>query len=160
MYKNKIYLAGPFFSDLQIKRIRQVKELLSKNNTIDTDHIFLPMEQDSDAQFEFGTLSWQQQTFNTDVRHIHQADCVVAVLDYEHSKNGTPLPDSGTIFEIGVAYQANIPVILVHFEEVDTINLMLAQSYTRFFNGEENVQQLANYDFNKLVHFQENLSVI
>ena len=160
MHQNKIYLAGPFFSDLQIKRIHQTKELLAQNPTIDADHIFLPMEQDSEAQFEIGTLPWQQQTFNMDVRHIHQADCIVAVLDYDHNQEGVCMPDSGTIFEIGVAYQANIPIILVHYEEVDTLNLMLAQSYTRFFNGEAKVQELATYDFNKLAHYQEDINVI
>lgn len=160
MYRNKIYLAGPFFSDLQIERINKTKELLTKNPTIDESRIFVPMEQDSEAQFEFGSLPWQQQTFEMDVRHIQQADCLVAVLDYDHNEKGVCMPDSGTIFEIGVAYQANIPIILVHFEEVDTLNLMLAKSYVRFFNGEKQVENLADYDFNKLIQQVEDIKVI
>lgn len=158
MYKNKIYLAGPFFNEQQLSLIKQTKELLLQNATVDADHIFLPMEQDEYSQFEFGSLPWQQQTFNNDVRHIHQADCLVAILDYTTTKDGNLAPDPGTIFEIGVAYQANIPVILLQFEKTDSLNLMLAQSYTHFFNG--NVEKIKDYDFNLLIHQQEDINVI
>lgn len=43
-YKNKVYLASPFFSDGQKDRIDQVITLLKQNPTIDNDAIFNPQE--------------------------------------------------------------------------------------------------------------------
>lgn len=160
MYHNKIYLAGPFFSDRQIEHVRQVEALLKENPTIQSENIFVPMDQDGTVDFEMGSPEWQRLVFNSDIRQIHQADCVVAILDYVDDVNGQNQPDSGTIFEIGVAYQANIPVILVQFDETDTLNLMLAQSYTHFFNGQQNIQKLASYDFNQLIGNSVPISVI
>lgn len=158
MKRNKIYLAGPFFSDLQIEHVRTIESLLKQNATIDADNIFIPMDQDDDIPFDCGSLEWQRLIFNSDVRQIHQADCVVAILDYVNDTKGNNQPDSGTIFEIGAAYQADIPVILVQFEQTDTLNLMLAQSYTHFFNG--NVEEIKQYDFNKLLTNPIDVSVI
>lgn len=160
MYRNKIYLAGPFFSDRQIEHVRQVEALLKENPTVQTENIFVPMDQDASVEFEVGSLEWQRIVFNSDIRQIHQSDCVVAILDYVEDKEGNKQPDSGTIFELGVAFQANIPVVLVQFDETNTLNLMLAQSYTHFFNGQTEIQKLATYDFNQLIPNVVPVSVI
>ena len=42
MQPKSVYLAGPFFSDGQNNRVKTVKNLLNKNQTINSDAIFLP----------------------------------------------------------------------------------------------------------------------
>lgn len=160
MHKNKIYLAGPFFSDQQIEHVRIVEQLLKQNPTIDADNIFVPMDQDGEIPFEFGSPEWQRLIFNSDVRQIHQADCIVAILDYVNDETGENQPDSGTVFEIGVAYQADIPIILVQFNKAERLNLMLAQGFTHFFNGSDAVEELSTYDFNRLIGSPVDVSVI
>lgn len=84
------------------------------------------------------------------MRQVHRADALVAILDYQVDTHGVNQPDSGTIFEIGAAYEANIPVIMVQFQHDQELNLMLSRSYTAFFNGAEEIKQLATYNFNDL----------
>lgn len=153
---NSVYLAGPFFSDLQIERVRKVEELLKKNSTIDSKRIFVPMDNQYDTK-EFGSFEWQVGVFETDVRQLRKADIVVAILDY--TKNGEEIiSDPGTVFEIGTAFEHGNPVALVKFDDSDKINLMLARSHTAFFNG-ESIKDLATYDFNLLKPVYSDLTV-
>lgn len=145
-HQNKIYLASPFFSDGQKQRIQTVVDLLKQNPTIDSETLFIPQEHQYD-EAPFGSLEWQDAVFHSDVRQIHDADAVVAILDYQ-LEEGIGEPDSGTIFEIGAAYEANIPVIMVQFDKSNKLNLMLARAYTAFFAGEADIQTLKDYDFN------------
>lgn len=147
-HQNSVYLASPFFSEGQKNRIAKVVSLLKQNPTIDNDRIFIPQ----DHQFEsepFGSFKWQDAVFASDMRQVRKADVVVAILDYQ-LEEGLTEPDSGTIFEIGAAYQANVPVIMVQFGNNGQLNLMLARSYTAFFNGESDVPNIKDYDFNNL----------
>ncbi len=147
-HQNSVYLASPFFSEGQKNRIAKVVSLLKQNPTIDNDRIFIPQ----DHQFEsepFGSFKWQDAVFASDMRQVRKADVVVAILDYQ-LEEGLTEPDSGTIFEIGAAYQANVPVIMVQFGNNGQLNLMLARSYTAFFNGESDVSNIKDYDFNNL----------
>lgn len=146
---NNIYLAAPFFSDGQNDRVNEVVSLLRANPTVAKNGIFIPSEHQQ-ADLEFGTFKWQVATFNSDVRQIHKADAVVAILDYQYEETQENEPDSGTIFEIGAAWEAGVPVILAQYDESKKLNLMLAQSYTAFYNGKAAIQALKNYDFNDL----------
>ncbi|WP_283679574.1 nucleoside 2-deoxyribosyltransferase [Lentilactobacillus sp. Marseille-Q4993] len=147
-YQNKVYLASPFFSEGQKNRIKEVVSLLKQNPTIDSEGIFLPEEHQFESE-PFGSFKWQDAVFASDMRQVHKADVVVAILDYQ-MEEGNPEPDSGTIFEIGAAFENKTPVIMVQFEAGNKLNLMLARSYTAFFNGEEDIQSLKIYDFNEL----------
>ena len=152
-----IYLAAPFFSDLQINRVKQVKELLQSNPTVNSENIFVPMEHPmKDTEME--TFPWQVGTFEHDVHQIHSSDVVVAILDYQKDGDET-LSDSGTVFEIGMAFEHGTPVVLVQFEETHLVNLVLARSYTAFFNNEE-VTELSKYDFNNLPSIFKDFDVI
>ena len=131
MYKNRVYLASPFFSPEQKARIEKVVAALKQNPTIDPDGIYNP------------------QVFNTDMRQVKRADVVVAITDYKYEE-GNYEPDSGTIFEIGVAWAWHIPVIMVQFHPDNELNLMLARSHTAMFTGEKIAAGLAEYDFNNL----------
>ncbi|MCH5462466.1 nucleoside 2-deoxyribosyltransferase [Lactobacillus sp. LC28-10] len=146
---NNIYLAAPFFSDGQNQRVNEVVSLLRANPTVADGGIFIPSEHQQE-DLEFGTFKWQVATFNSDVRQVHKADAVVAILDYQYEETKENEPDSGTVFEIGAAWEAGVPVILVQYDESKKLNLMLAQSYTAFYNGKEAIQTLKTYDFNDL----------
>jgi nucleoside deoxyribosyltransferase len=146
---NHIYLAAPFFSYGQNDRVNQVVSLLKENPTVASDGIFVPSEHQHD-DLEFGSFKWQVATFNSDVRQVRKADAVVAIIDYQLEETAENEPDSGTIFEIGAAFQAGVPVVLIQFDETKKLNLMLAQSYTAFFNGKDAIQALKSYDFNEL----------
>lgn len=146
---NKIYLAAPFFSDHQQRRIQLVKKALQNNPTIDPQNIFLPQEH----QFEeepFGSRAWQQYVFASDIRQIQRADILVAILDYK-LEEGDNESDSGTMFEIGTAYQARIPIAIVQFDPVKKLNLMIAQSLTTYFDAsQQGLAELTTYNFNEL----------
>ncbi len=148
MYKNKIYLASPFFSPEQKERIATVIAALKKNPTIDPDGIYSPQEH-QEENFEFGSMDWQHAVFNADVRQVKRADVVVAITDYKYEE-GNYEPDSGTVFEIGAAWAWRIPVVLVQFHPNNELNLMLARSHTAMFTGDQVAQDLASYDFNNL----------
>lgn len=153
---NSVYLAAPFFSDLQIERVRKVEELLKSNPTIDAERIFVPMDHQYEAE-EFGTFKWQVGVFETDVRQVRKADVVVAILDYA-KQDEEVISDPGTVFEIGAAFEHGNPVALVQFDDTNKINLMLARSHAAFFNG-QGVKDLATYNFNELSPKYSDLTV-
>ena len=146
---NTIYLASPFFSEGQNDRVNKVVSLLRENATIQSDGIFITSEHQHE-DLEFGSFKWQVATYNSDVRQVRKADAVVAILDYQMEETAENEPDSGTIFEIGLAWQAGVPVILVQFDADKKLNLMLAQSYTALFNGAADIENLKDYDFNEM----------
>ena len=69
MYKNRVYLASPFFSPEQKARIEKVVAALKQNPTIDPDGIYNPQEHQEES-LEFGSRDWQDSVFNTDMRLI------------------------------------------------------------------------------------------
>lgn len=154
--KLRVYLAGPFFSDGQIDRLKKVGTALEANQHI--GYIFEPMENQNDEivnKYGNGVLAeamhtkeWQTATFDSDVRQINQADLIVAVLDFD-KEAGNVRPDEGTIWEIGYGHAQGKPVIMVQFDEEtdEPLNLMLTM-YTAYFRGEKNIiDGLTNYDF-------------
>lgn len=148
MYKNRVYLASPFFSDEQKSRIATVVEALWKNDTIDAEGIFIPQEHQEES-LEFGSFEWQDSVFASDMRQVKRADVVVAILDYKYEE-GNQEPDAGTIFEIGAAWAWNIPVIMVQFHPENELNLMLVRSLTAMYTGDKISDGLQTYDFNNL----------
>lgn len=148
MYKNKVYLASPFFSDEQKQRIDVVMDALKKNPSIDAEEIYNPQEH-QEEKLPFGSRDWQDSVFATDMRQVKRADVIVAVLDYKHEEQNTE-PDAGTIFEIGAAWAWNIPVVMVQFHPDHELNLMLARSHTAMFTGDKIEAGLVDYNFNTL----------
>lgn len=154
MSKQRIYLAGPFFSDAQIARLNATKALLEQNKTV--GYIYEPSKnQQPEIVSKFGheiskamhSLEWQMATYRADTQAIQQADVVVAHFDFD-IENGNVRPDEGTIFEIGYAIALNKPVIIVQYhQDEEPLNLMLSASYTGYFWGEEDIKTLTDYDF-------------
>lgn len=131
----KIYLASPFFNDVELERVDKVKEILDSKGL----EVFSPKEHQH-KDLEFGTDAWRCATFSNDVKHIDWCDCVVAIIC-----NGN-YDDSGTAWELGYAYANGKPVILVNLTG-ETINLMIADSLHALVTSYE---ELKDYDFEEL----------
>lgn len=119
----KVYIASPFFNDEQNKRVDFVEETLASVPERVTDSgqcaysYFSP--RNGGFQNEHETLLGRKAIYHTDIKFLERAELVVAVLDDN---------DPGTIYEVGYAVAKGIPVILVHFEQLEGLNLMLSQS--------------------------------
>lgn len=130
----KIYLASPFFNDIEKERMEKVRDILREKGL----DVFVPLEHQH-PELEFGSMEWRAATFKNDVDHIDWCDIVVAILDGNYM-------DSGTAFEIGYAFATNKPVVAVNLEE-KTINLMIADSLHALIKS---CEELENYDFEEL----------
>ena len=121
-----LYLAGPLFT--QAERAWNVR--LAERLTAAKYSVFLPQtEVQAIASLDAETI------FRVDVDGVRSADAVVAVVDGAD-------PDSGTSFEIGLAFALGIPIVLVRTDfraggdalpgqKLATVNLMLAQAATQ-----------------------------
>ena len=109
--KMRIYLAGPFFSEAQIKNVEYAESVLAKRGL----DVFSPMRHTVDAPE--GTSEWARGIFELDRNQIEKADAVLALYYGANS-------DTGTAWECGYAYALGKPVILVHVENADS-NLMM-----------------------------------
>ena len=130
----KVYLASPFFDEMEIERMAIVRDILREKGL----EVFVPNEHQSSQ--EFGTVEWRKETFESDVNGIDSADIVVAVIckgNYD---------DSGTAWEIGYSYATKKPVIVVNLTG-ETINLMIADSLHALISSYD---ELKEYDFDKL----------
>lgn len=136
--KVKVYLAGPFFNEEQIDRVKRVEDSLKANDTV--AEFFSPRLNQTDT-YAFGTTEWRKEVFNNDVNHILWADVIVALHDFNEDN-----VDSGTAWELGYSYSINKPIILIQ-EKDCLLNLMLSDSLHAFLKHAEDV---ANYDFNKM----------
>ena len=138
----KIYLAGPFFSAEQIARIERVEEALSNNSTVTS--YFSPglSDENSQATAPEGSPAWAKQIFKKDVAEIDKADALVVVADYVHANM-----DSGTAFEVGYAFNANKPIIVLQELVDEPLNLMIGQA-AHYYT--QNVNEISTYNFNQL----------
>lgn len=157
MTKN-VYLAAPFFSPQQKERIQAVREALEANPTI--GRIFEP-EAHPYQEAEFGSLEWQKAAFMLDTNQIYQNDIMVAIVDYKMEESDNEA-DSGTMFEVGLAYGTHTPVIIVQFDPQKELNLMIRQAMTAYFDASQNgLIDLKTYDFDVMMpHFNNNRDVI
>ena len=119
----QIYLAGPLFTQAERDwNLRLAEQITSAGHAV-----FLPQtEVQAIATLDAGTI------FRVDVNGVRGADSVVAVVDGAD-------PDSGTSFEVGLAYALGIPIVLVRTDfraggdalpgqQLATVNLMLSQA--------------------------------
>lgn len=131
----KIYLASPFFDEVEVKRMETIRDILREKGL----EVFVPKEHQN-TELEFGSKEWRKATFKGDIEAIDTADVVVAI----NCKGN--YDDAGTMFEIGYSFAKEIPVILVNTTG-ETINLMIADSLHALITTEE---ELKEYDFDKL----------
>lgn len=148
----KIYLATPWFNPEQKKRVEEASKLLSANPTVGVVHF--PFDyQYKDATIEnkdgvFGSLEWQVATYQNDLSDMGTADCGVFLYDLDNI-------DDGTAFEVGYMRSMNKPAIVVTFSNKDDtkVNLMIARGATTFIDGDNDLEELASFNFN---HFPSN----
>ena len=85
----QVYLAAPFFDPAQTKRLNQVLTALNENESV--SGIFSPRDDTNKAGLTENSPAWQRQVFGEDIRGLHQATVMVAILDYVGED-----PDPGT----------------------------------------------------------------
>lgn len=125
--KFKVYLAGPFFNVEQLKLVGEledalVEEFVGSENGLD---VFSPRLADNAVAMNemirnkvVPPMDLRSKVFGDNVDNIDDSDLMVAIID-DH--------DSGTIWEIGYAFRAHVPVITFTGRNFGS-NLMLAQS--------------------------------
>ena len=136
-----VYLAAPFFSESQIKKVELLENALSKNKTV--ANFFSPMRcqhpESLPQEVEAFTPEWAKATMENDVNEVNKADIIVAIVDFD--KQDT---DSGTAWELGYAIALEKPTYLIRFEESLATNIMLTERNRAFFTD---VEQVEEYDF-------------
>ena len=121
----KVYLAAPFFTDKQKNEKSTVKAALSFHNDVE---ILDPQDFDLGLSgWEMTNHEWGKRVFDADVEALLKADVVVAI-DYGMYS------DTGTAWEIGFAYGACIPTVILVPDETISIqhSLMIGSSSTVF----------------------------
>ena len=122
----RIYWAGPLFTQAERAWNQEMAALVIRAGYT----VFLPQtEVQAIASLDAPTI------FRVDVDGVRSADAVIAVVDGAD-------PDSGTSFEVGLAFALGIPIVLVRTDfraggdalpgqHLATVNLMLSQAATR-----------------------------
>ena len=110
--ETRLYLAGPFFNEEEIRNVEYAESVLSRRGI----SFFSPMRHDAEA--EHGTAEWARQLFEMDVNELRKADAVAALYYGNYG-------DTGTAWECGYAAAIGKPVVLVHVREGGDSNLMM-----------------------------------
>ncbi len=136
----KVYVAGPFFNAVERGRMERLKKRLENTN----NEYFFPMDHFIPNGEEMSNYKWAEEVFKMDEVALLMSDLVIAVYDKQYS-------DSGTAFEIGLAYGRQIPIILLCTDlTVDNsiMPIMAAHcvlEFEKFVNGDDrwiNVENL------------------
>ncbi|MBR3305514.1 MAG: nucleoside 2-deoxyribosyltransferase [Christensenellaceae bacterium] len=112
MSVKRIYLAGPFFNDEEIKNIEYAEAVLKGKGL----SFFSPMRHKADGKP--GTPDWAGNVFVMDRNEIDRADAVIALY---YGNTG----DTGTAWECGYASAIGKPVVLVHVYRDADSNIMM-----------------------------------
>ena len=129
----KIYLAGPFFNDEELKNVETAEKILMSRGF----DVFSPRLNEVRTDENTKQSWWSKETFMNDKKFIDWADVVVMLYYGGYS-------DSGTAWECGYAYGTNTPVIVVHLGEDS--NLMVHEGC----HSNITFSDLENYDFNMM----------
>lgn len=109
----RYYIAAPFFTTDQKRRIHAVVNMLRRLEGVDAV-AYLPMDfmvLKPDDPFEK-----KQKVFRENLVRMEAPDGIIAILDDK---------DAGTTWEMGYCYGREIPVIGVYVDGTDKINVML-----------------------------------
>lgn len=116
----KIYMAGPFFNEREIAKMKKMIEVVK--NKYPEAELFIPMEHKIKNGEELPNPVWAKKVFDMDVKAIDESDFVVAMYLGHYS-------DTGTVWEQGYAYGKGVPVILYVPESMkDDVSLMVMNS--------------------------------
>lgn len=111
----KVYIAAPFFNEQQLLIVQKVENILL---SYDID-CFSPR---SEGILKDMTKQQQKNNrkhiYDSNIKHMNDCTHMLACVEYK---------DTGTIFEIGY-YAAKEKPIVLFSENLNTVNVMLAQS--------------------------------
>lgn len=160
----RIYIAAPFFNAEQLGILAHIEEL-ADDTEID---FFSPRQQHGNEGVAVKGPEDAARVFQKNHEEILNCTAVLAVLAYalppgrelrqveEVTPNGDVgegpffeaksgplvLPDAGTVWEMGVAYQAGVPVVGFHPDhEPGWTNLMITQSVVGLVTGFEELER-------------------
>ena len=162
----RVYIAGPFFNPRQVELISRIEVLCRQCNL----EFFSPRLLSSDGTDitqpvpKIGSAVMAQQVFEKDYAELQRCTHMVAVLDYVLPANQElrliamsadqpnerlvpasgplSLPDSGTVWEMGVMYALGKLIVGYTEAKHGNLNLMLTQSCIGVANREGLVQAL------------------
>ena len=133
----KIYLASPFFNEIESMRVEAVKTVLRGRGF----EVFVPNEHQN-THLTFGEKPWRKATWQGDMEGIHNSDIVVAIIS---SGNYS---DDGTAWECGYAFAKNMPIIVLNLNEGEVaVNLMISDSLHAYLDS---IEKLKSYDFDTM----------
>lgn len=98
----KFYLASPFFTERQRDTVCKVANILRAAG----HEVFVPMEHKIEDAWSYSPKEWAEKVFSMDVDAIRACDEMIALYYGLYS-------DTGTAFEIGYAYAAQMPVHVI-----------------------------------------------
>lgn len=109
------YIAAPFFNEEQVERVKLVENMLMERGLT-----FFSPRTDSAVE-DISKKENREKVFKLNHDSILASKGLIAITDGK---------DVGTMIEVGMAYQANIPIIGVAFTLRDDqlFNLMIAES--------------------------------
>ena len=102
----KIYLASPFFNEIERNTMERVLKVLRNSGY----EVFAPYEFIVPNAWDISNSEWGKIIFNGDVSEIDGSDVIVAI-------NHGLRSDSGTAFEVGYAFAKNKKIFVVYFDE-------------------------------------------
>ena len=137
----KIYLAGPCDSEHRTMMVGIAKYLRDKGN-----EVYCPWELEIENAWDISQEEWAKKVFDADVKALLEADVVVAI-DYGLYS------DTGTAWEIGYAYGACIPTIILVPDETIFIqhSLMIGSSSTVFCSIKRFCNELTIQTFEEFI---------
>ena len=111
----KVYLAAPWFYGNQPEKLSKVENCLDSFKEL---NVFSPRRE---TQVQSGAPEEARRaTFLANVENVNDSDLIVALVDDS---------DKGTLFECGLAYNANVPILYYsEYAEKKPFNLMLVES--------------------------------
>ena len=139
----KVYIAGPFFNPQQVEQVARIENVLESAGV----DFFSPRLQHGGGTGvkqpvpTVGSRDMAERVFRKNFEEIEDCTAMLAVLDYllppgdglalvngGNVQRFLSLPDTGTIWEMGVAYGQGIPVTGFMVSPQSYMNLMLTQS--------------------------------
>lgn len=114
MKEISVYLASGWFTPSQLEEVKMIEQICEGFEEI---NLYSPRKENLCSPT--ATQREQCHAFNENIKHVHESDLIIA---------NTNNKDMGTIFEAGVAYWANTPIIYFASGLKGPFNLMLAQS--------------------------------
>jgi nucleoside 2-deoxyribosyltransferase len=111
----KVYIAAPFFSEVQLSIVRRVERRLAAYGI----EYFSPREvgvlKDMSVDDQ---MKSKKEIFDGNIKNMDECTHMVACIEHK---------DTGTTFEIGYYFAKEKPVVLFH-DHPERINVMLAEA--------------------------------